>query len=196
MAEPLQRYYHGSSMGGTFRPGDRLSVMPVDFARLRRGDVVVFLPPGGEALETVHRVVATCAEGLVTRGDNNPFADSQPLSAAELVGRVTHAQRGRRTWRVADGWRGLLRARLLRLRFPLYRLAVWLGGPFYRWLRRSGLAQRLWHPSIQILELRDGDKVLFKYIHRGRTVAEWRPLEGRFTCRKPYDLLIPPPQGE
>ena len=36
------RFYHDRSMAGTFRPGDYLTVVPLGFADIRPGDLVVY----------------------------------------------------------------------------------------------------------------------------------------------------------
>jgi signal peptidase I len=188
-------FYHGSSMLGTFRPGDRLTVAPVSFADLRPGDVAVFrgANPQNDSDTIVHRVMALGPAGLVTRGDNAPIADRHLLVPANLVGRVTHVERGGGTRPVSGARLGLLRARVLHARRPIMGLIAIVGRKPYRWLRTSGLVRRLWRPTITKSSFRTGRGQLVKYVCGGRTVAWWWPEEGRFECRQPYDLLISPP---
>lgn len=193
------RFYRGRSMVSTFRPGDYLTIGPASLESVQTGDVIVFegLDAAGEPDVIVHRVVGVRPEGLATRGDNNPWADGDPVTGDNLLGRVTHFERGGRRRRVRGGQWGLLYARLLCGR----RWAVWrgrqaaasLGRRPYRWLRNSGLAPRLWQPAItRVYLVADGDPVV-KYVCGGRTVARWWPETGRFQCRKPYDLIISRP---
>ncbi len=188
-------FYHGDSMRGTFRPGDRLTVEPTALSELCVGDVVVFhgvnCREGADTI--VHRVVATRADGLVTCGDNAMMADLYTLTAERLVGRVIQVERRGRTWAVRNGWAGLWRVRALRLLRFIIRLLALIGRWPYRGLRASGLVRRFWRPVITRVYLRTERGLLVKYLHGGRTVAWWRPTERRFECRKPYDLVIDSP---
>lgn len=196
-AQDRTRFYRGRSMSGTFRPGDRLTLEPVNVDDVRPGDVVVFASGEGEARDDlVHRIVAATPHGLVARGDNNPLPDGTLVTAGNLLGRVTHVERGGRTWPVPGGWRGLLRARLQRIRLALLRQAKTVGGPAYHTLRSSGLIGRWWQPPVQRMRVLTGVGPVIKYVSNGRTVAEWWPDQGRFECRKPYDLVIPRPEAE
>ena len=197
--EENRRFYRGVSMLGTFRPGDYLTVEPVPLAAIRPGDVVIYRgrEESGEPESIVHRVVAITPGGLATKGDNSPYVDGQPVTQDTLLGRVTHAQWGGRVRPVWGGRRGLLRARMLHARCAMQRLGwQWLsivGRRPYRWLRESGLVDRLWQPAITPVRVETEDGPLVKYVHRGRTVAWWWPERGRFRCRRPYDLMISRP---
>jgi hypothetical protein len=63
-------------------------------------------------------------------------------------------------------------------------------GP-YRSFRESGLIRHLWRPSIVRVRVMTENGPLLKYICGDRTVAWYWPEYERFTCRKPYDLVIP-----
>jgi hypothetical protein len=179
-------------MRGTFRAGDCLSVAPASMADIHPGDVVVYrrLNHWAKTDELVHRVVAVVPGGLVAQGDNNPCADTALVTADNLLGRVTHVERGGKTWPVRGGRVGLLRARLLHAPRPIWRLITRVGRGPYRWLRESGLIARLWQPSLLKMRLVTENGPLVKYVCRGRTVAHLWPAEGRFECRKPYDLVL------
>ena len=62
-------------------------------------------------------------------------------------------------------------------------------------LRKSGLISRLWHPRITQIRLQTARGSLVKYSCAGRTVARHWPEIGRFECLKPFDLVIPRPDG-
>jgi signal peptidase I len=198
-AEPAQdgiRFYRGRSMAGTFRPGDRLTLEPVTVDDIRPGDVVVYASDqGGDREELVHRIVAVTPDGLVPRGDNNPCPDSMLVTADNLLGRVTHVQRRGRITSVRGGRRGLLHAYLWRSRVVLWRWAKAVGRWPYRKLRSSGLVARWWQPPVRRVRIATENGPVVKYVCDGRTVAEWWPEQNRFECRKPYDLVIPPPDG-
>lgn len=188
--------YHGNSMAGTFRPGDYLIIESVRLADVRPGDVVIYRGQENarESEEVVHRVVAIAPDGLVTRGDNNPRVDDMPVSQEALLGRVTRVERAGRVRPVRGGRWGLLQSRALRAwrrarqcSWQVLRLA---GRWLYRWLRTSGLVRWCWRPTLIRLLVTNGDGLVVKYIHRGRTVALWRPATRRFRCSRPYDLII------
>lgn len=189
-------FYRGSSMLGTFRSGDYLTVEPGSIAAIRPGDVVIYRgrDQAGEPEDVVHRVVAVTPGGLVTQGDNNPQIDNVLVTQDMLVGRVTHVERAGRTRPVQGGEWGLLGVRVrhawrrvLRLGWRLLRI---VGRRPYRWLRESGWARRLWRPEMMRVLMITEDGPLVKYVSGRRTVARWWPETGRFQCRRPYDLVI------
>ena len=189
--------YRGGSMLGTFRPGDRLPVEAASLDEVRPGDVVALRVacPSGDAAELVHRVVCLQQGGVVTRGDNNRSNDLDLVTAETLLGRVTRVERGGRVRPVRGGRLGQARARLLHARIHVRDFAVRVGRRPYGWLRRSGMVPRLWRPQITCLRVATDKGDLVKYLVAGRTVARWWPEENRFECDRPYDLVIPTPDG-
>jgi signal peptidase I len=189
------RFYRGRSMKGTFRLGDRLRLELVTLDDVRPGDVVVYASDyKGHREELVHRVVAVTPKGLVPRGDNNPCPDAILVTADNLLGRVTHVERGGRTMSVAGGQRGLFHAWLWRSRVALWRWTKSVGRRPYRRLRSSGLVARLWQPPVRRVRIVTENGLVVKYVCDGHTVAEWWPQQNRFECQKPYDLVIPRPE--
>ena len=74
-------------MSPTFEPADIL-VTQRHPKRVLVGDVVVF-PRAGWPGGVAHRVTAVLPKGLlVTRGDDNPIADRDPLASSSITGRV------------------------------------------------------------------------------------------------------------
>jgi signal peptidase I len=133
-------YCLGPSMRPTLKAGDLLRIAPYNGLEPQVGDVIVFQAPGDEKHIT-HRVVAVTPQGVRTRGDNNNLVDPCFLKLENIVGRVTHAERGKRRKRVAGGYAGCLQARVLyvlRVVRPQVRIA--LAYP-YRLLYRSGIFQ-------------------------------------------------------
>lgn len=63
-------------------------------------------------------------------------------------------------------------------RFVLETSRRLLGGAYYR-LGRSGWVKRCWHPSFLKVRLRTEDGPLVKYVHHGRTVAQYWPEDNR-----------------
>ena len=215
------RFYRGRSMRGTFRPGDCVRMKSVILSELRSGDVVIFrrlkhqeLTGGncqvGDGSQTselhvmeeaqtedelVHRVIAIQSDGLVTRGDNNAYADAALVTADNLIGQVTYLERGKKLHPVHGGWVGLWRIRLLRTwKFYLWKHIARIGSVPYHWLNSSGWVARIWHPSFVKLQLLYEGGTLVKYIYRGRVIARWWPQRVRFDCQKPYDLVLHCPE--
>lgn len=115
--------YRGNSMRMVFRDGDGILVDKCRYEELRPGDVVCFIL--GER-RTVHRLIDR--EGR-TCGDNNDRIDPGSLTADKLVGRVSAFRRGRRTFHVHGGSRGMLEFRLHRARRRTVRAAAKLFSP-------------------------------------------------------------------
>ncbi len=182
--------YRGSSMEGTFREGDLLVVSPASPAEVRPGDVIAFRrrERDGRVSLVAHRVRRCTGGGFVTKGDQ-ANKDDGSIPTDDLVGRVEWVWRDGRVQRVWRGRAGRLWANLVRLRHVLFRL---LAVPA-RLLRASGLVRFLWRPDVVLVHLMGEEGRLIKYVHRGRTVAWWRPGGGHFRARFPYGLVLTPP---
>ena len=180
----------GDSMWGTLADGDCLWVSPISFQSLQVGDVVAF-EAGGKVV--VHRIVGRAENFFRTQGDGNWSRDSAPLTAANLVGKVTDRDhRGVRS-PVAGGARGHRRAIVLRA-ISRWRLRLRHGrASSYGLLRASRVAALFWRPRIAVVSFASPEGSTVKYIHRGRTVAFWRPQARKWECRMPYDLILFPP---
>lgn len=194
--EKNNRFYKGQSMEGTFRFGDRLIIEFVPIPDIRLGEVVVYrkLNHNSTEEEVVHRVVGSCPNGLVVRGDNNLFADSTLVTEYNLLGRVSYVERHGKRIYVFSRRFGLLRARTLyACRHAMQwflRFVYGLSKKYYHCLRDSGLILRFWQPSINKVRFMTANGPLIKYVCRNRSVAFYWEGIGRFKCRKPYDLVI------
>jgi signal peptidase I len=71
------------SMAPSLRPGD-VVLMDATAARPDVGAVIQFSDGSGDTI--VHRVAEARREGIVTRGDANPTADSRLLAEADVTG--------------------------------------------------------------------------------------------------------------
>ena len=182
--------YRGESMRGTFQDGDCLWVSPVSFAALQVGDVVAF-QSSGKAV--AHRIAKRAGDGFLTRGDGNLHRDAAPLTRALLIGKVVERERGGVRAAVAGGPAGRRRARLCHGACRLRILLLFPWAPVYRLFRASRLMRLLWRPQIVAARFAGSGGEFTKFIHRGGTVACWIPHEQRWTCRKPYDLILDPP---
>ncbi len=80
-------------MNPTFHDGHLLYVRP-NVRDLSVGDVIVYQDPINK-VNVVHRIVAVSEQGLITRGDNNPYDDPDPILIDQVVGKVDTAEDNR-----------------------------------------------------------------------------------------------------
>ena len=188
--------YKGQSMQGTFSFGDRLIIEHVHLASVRPGDVVVcrVLNHQSNRDMLVHRVMGVGPNGLVMRGDNNSCDDQTLVTQDNLVGKVSHVERGGKRSLVRGNCSGLMVARVFHgwsfLRHTMWKLIRLTGRRSYCRLRESGLIQRLWKPSILKIQLMMTNGPVIKYVCRNRTVGFLWPENDSVTYRKPYDLVM------
>ena len=174
-------------MRGTLAEGDSLWVVPVPAAALQPGDVVAFRS-GKNVL--AHRIVDRNGENYLTQGDGNWRRDSAGVAPDQVLGKVAARERHGVRRAIADGARGRRRAMLLHaLAFMRWLLLAALA-PFYRLLRASRIGRLVWRPQVTAAHFLGPAGSIIKYIHQGRTVACWLAQEQRWTCRKPYDLVL------
>jgi len=185
-------------MKGTLRIGDQLIFERETINKIKKGDVIIFKGANnrGEKKELVHRVISISEFGLITRGDNNFYKDKNPVSGDTLIGRVTHLDRNGHKIRVRGGMAGFRRAKFLQLRLPIKKM-IWVVCKVpYKILRKSDLVPKIWQPEIKKIVLKTQDGVMVKFFLSSQTVALFWPEEGRFYCKKPYDLVIKKPGKE
>jgi signal peptidase I len=186
--------YRGSSMNPTLVEPELLEIIPYADERLiRKGDVILFLAPGGSS-SMVHRVMRVTCEGILTRGDHNRFDDAQKARAAQLRGRVVAARYGNRRRTVHGGPAGLAWHYFLRLWLAIDRHASSVLSPPYRALSRSGLMRR-WLPAKyrpRVMAFQDkrllmlGSHVIGRYDLRQR---KWQ-------VKRPFRLICVPTEIE
>ena len=182
--------YRGPSMRSTFTPGQVLFVDP-EICEIKAGDVILFRTEQGNV---VHRVREVTPQGIRTRGDNNPRDDDDLVQWSQVLGRVEHVDTGDEIQLVTGGSRGLLRADFRWTTWSLFnRLRPGLGW-LYRLLKVKRIVLCFWHPKIVQLALKSELGEMTKYLVNGKTVATWDPQTRQLTCRKPYDMVIQPPQ--
>lgn len=186
-----QRFYRGSSMKATFHQGDLLFVEAALLSELRSGDVVVFARQCANCRkEIVHRVVRQVPGGIITRGDASAYEDAGMVTDHNLMGRVCYKTRGGRTRRVHGGHIGLWRGLLLHFYWGMRRRAVRIIQPFYGRLKGSGFIGRIWQPEITRVCVNTRDARTIQFLYKNRVIARYWPEQGRFECRKPWDLVI------
>ncbi|MGP6204992.1 signal peptidase I [Microbacterium sp.] len=86
----------GRSMEPALPVGTLIVTRPVDPAEIRTGDIITFQLESGQAEVATHRVIGaqSTADGtaaFVTRGDANDVADSTPVIADQIRGRLWYS---------------------------------------------------------------------------------------------------------
>jgi len=168
-------YCLGPSMSPTLRAGDYLAIFPYGDQPLRRGDVVLFRPPGEERL-IAHRLVAVVSTGLKARGDNNDRQDPWPLLPENILGRVVQVERRGRVHSLRGGSAGELYGRVIRC-LTMSRLALFrVFRPAYRWASRTGWLRRVlpWRLRTRVVAIRRPNGIELQLV-AGRFVLGHRP---------------------
>jgi signal peptidase I len=188
--------YKGKSMAGTFKFGDRLLVDPLSLAKMKCGDILVYWRTNKkeEKEYIAHRVIKINCGELMVQGDSNLRPDLRIVTEENFLGKVSHILRGERTINVHGSIIGLVRARIiraimfnrLRLGLIIRKLGRW---PYVR-LRRTNWVARIWRPKIQKMKVMTERGPIIKFTVKNRTVGEYWLENGKFTCRKPYDLIL------
>ena len=188
--------YNGASMAPLFKPGDMLCACIPVWQNIRTGDVVIIHRENhiNHSEHFVHRVVSVNRNSLNTQGDNNSKPDDQVISDNNLVGLVISFGRKGKIYSVRGGRQGLFHARLIHARNWIWSLIKHLGWRAYRWIRRSRLASRVWHPAISQIRVMTDEGLLIKFCFNGRTVARWWPQQKCFQVMKPFDLVLSDPE--
>jgi len=183
--------YLGSSMNPALKPGDRLQVIPCNGQKVRRGDVIVFVPPGGES-RIVHRVVSIDSEGIKTRGDNNFVLDQWVLSPKLILGRVASVKRGKKRRRIFGGLMGQLYHSVVRAINLCNSSVSAILRPSYDWLARSGIFRRCMpaqmRPRVISLNRAAGTEL---QLHLCRhVIGKWLPGHKGWHIRRPFRLFV------
>ncbi|HQL89862.1 MAG TPA: hypothetical protein PLQ15_04620 [Syntrophales bacterium] len=184
-------FCRGESMRPLLRPGDRIRFAPCRAGEVRPGDVILFVPPGRDE-RVVHRVVSAGPDGIRTRGDANPRADSWDIRQSNLVGRAVAIERGGRLIPVAGGLAGCLLAACIRAARRADHLASYLLNPCYRGLARLGLLRALVPRAFrpQVITFERGGTREMHLILGGRIIGR-RPAGARaWSIRRPFRIFV------
>jgi len=176
-------------MRHTFRDGDLLLIESSGHQTIYPGDVIAFRSQS-TSRRIAHRAVKKIAKrAFVTCGDACQIPDCDLVEPEHILGKVVKVVRNDKTYPVFGGVVGLLWSFFLR--FSNH----W--GDIFRHIYHGLRANSFLHlcnasfVSQVILTTPEGQCI--KYLFLGRSVATWQPAQGRFTCRKPFDLFIKPP---
>jgi signal peptidase I len=187
-------FYSGRSMSGTFRDGDRIQIDPCKTIEIKIGDVAIFISQMEKEKKTrcIHRIVAAAKTGFITRGDNNPKNDEEPVTEENLIGRVTRYERNGKMHTVWNGRLGMMRAQVLHGRGHFICTAKFFLRKPYRMIKKTGIVAKLWQPQIETVYFATQDGPLIKYLHNGQTVASCWTDTNCWWFRRPYDFIIDP----
>lgn len=184
-------FCRGESMRPLFRPGDWIVFVPCRVEELKRGDVIIFLPPGKQE-RVVHRVVSNGPESVRTQGDANPYGDAWQLRQVNIVGRAVAVERGGRVIPVASGLAGRLLAACVRAVRRADHLASYILNPCYRGLARSGLCRAVLFPALRprvVVFERGGSKEM-QLVLGGRVIGRRPADESAWTIHRPFRIFV------
>lgn len=181
-------------MNPTFRDADILEIIPYDGKKIRRGDVITFMPLDGE-FSITHRVISVSKEGVRTLGDNNSHIDEGYIQPKNILGCVVNARRDNKKLHVYNGMMGRIyaiiirSARRIRIRLRPLRMPVRF---IYLLLCRSGLFRKF-IPSETEFKIfsfsRPNGTELQLYWGR-RIIGHLTPGSSRWHIKVPFRLFI------
>lgn len=187
-----QYIYTGNSMHPVFKPGQLLYVRPI-LDEPCVGDIIVFFDPQSK-IHVVHRVIKVENGQIHTRGDNNPSEDQNTVNPKDIIGVVVKADQAGTITKVWGGKAGYHRSKFQIFTKGLINFLKKLVYPIYKIIKSVRIVPKIWHPEIQKVQLKTPAGEVIKYIHQGKTVAQWNSASKRFTYKHPYDLVINPPE--
>ena len=186
-------HYRGRSMWPCFQDSDLLEIVPVDMARIRIGDCLVFL--GEKNQHVVHRVIST-GEALKTRGDAMRHADEQAILQHKVIGRVVSCHRMGRKIPVANGLAGRLAGHFFRFAGRIDPQRQARGGQLARWIQRlsSVVLRPIWHRGrVQTLQ-RVGDEPVVVWGLGQIMIGRQSPIDGEWATTWPWKVFVKLPE--
>ena len=183
--------YIGPSMNPTLKSGDQLQVIPYDGHRIRRGDVVVFTPPGSDS-KIIHRIVLMGSQGIRTRGDNCNQVDQWVLKPDHIFGRVAYARRGNMRRRIIGGLLGHLVGAAIRAIHAVDSRVSFVVRPAYDQLIRAGIF-RQWLPDQikpRVFSFDRPTGTELQLLMGRHVIGRWLPGRTRWYIRRPFRLFV------
>jgi len=183
--------YIGSSMSPILKAGDILEIVSYKGQEIRAGDVIVFIPPGGE-YKVIHRIAVMDPQGIRTRGDNCTDVDPWILNREQVLGRVICARRRNKRLRVFGGIIGSLFATLIRVIHSFDSSVSELLRPPYKRLAGVGLFKHLLPKSMEprVISFKRRAGTELQLVIGQRVIGRWPPGESRWHIRRPFRLLV------
>jgi hypothetical protein len=183
--------YIGPSMNPTLKAGDRLHIIPYDGKRIRRGDVIVFIPAGSDS-RIIHRVVSINCHGIRTRGDNCCQLDPWILKPDHILGRVVYARRRNRRLRVFGGSLGHLLGVTIRVINAIDQRVSGLLHPAYEWSARAGMFRRLLPAQMtpRVISFARPEGTELQLLMGRWLIGRRLPGRSRWYIRRPFRLFV------
>ncbi|WP_424358785.1 signal peptidase I [Methanocella sp. MCL-LM] len=180
----------GNSMYPTLKVLDTLFIAPYHDTEVKRGDIIVFIAPGGR--KVTHRIVSIGNEGIMTRGDNNYDVDSWLLKKSDIIGRVIYVRRGSRKFKISGGHAGTLTGFRHHLVCAVKVRASRLLKPVYHLMVRSGLF-RIWLPERlkpRVLSFKRAEGLELQLMMGRKIIGSFDRTTGRWVIKPPFRLFI------
>jgi len=183
--------YIGPSMNPILKSGDRLSIIPYNGKEVGRGDVIAFLPSGGDS-KIIHRVISVGPSGIRTRGDNSSHVDPWILRHDQILGRIVAAQRGNRWRRIFGGMVGRLLAVSVRAIHGVDSWVSFLLRPAYREFARAGIFIRLLPAQMRprVISFDRGAGKELQLLMGRHVIGRWLPGKTGWHIRRPFRLFV------
>ncbi len=183
--------YIGPSMNPILKSGDRLRIIPYNGKEVGQGDVIAFLPSGGDS-KIIHRVVSVSSKGIRTRGDNSSHVDPWILRPDQILGRVVAAQAGMRRRKIFGGTVGRLFVVTVRVIRAIDSHVSYLLRPAYREFARAGIFIRLlpaqMRPRVISFDRPAGTEL--QLLMGRRVIGRWLPGKTGWNIRRPFRLFV------
>jgi len=178
-------------MNPTFRPMDRLEVVPYGKSEIRRGDVVVFVSPRGHKNIT-HRVVDVTRGRIRTMGDNSGAIDPQALEPSSIIGQVRYVRRGKCRVRIYGGHAGRVIVSIIRVqrKAGLFISALVLHPAYNRLARISVFTQALISSRLKVISFKKGVGMEYQALIGGRVIGRILPGMRHWQIARPFRLLV------
>jgi signal peptidase I len=178
-------------MNPTFRTGDLLYLSSYAKRRIRRGDVIVFLPSHGR-LKITHRVISISRQGIETQGDNNNESDLEFLNPENILGRVDYFKRNGKRYRVWGGAVGLLYAFSLHLLLPVKQQVSALLHYPYRFLAELNVLSRIPYlrSKIRVVSFKRACGEELQLLFGSRIIGRLLPGKNEWWIKRPFRLFL------
>jgi signal peptidase len=189
--KPRLLTYVGPSMNPYLKPGERIQVIQYDGEEVRRGDVVVFIPPGGKS-KIVHRVIYVGSQGIKTQGDNCHQADPWLLSPDCILGRAVCARRLHKWRKVSGGSLGHLYGVTIRAINAIEQRLSSLLHPIYEWTARTGVFKRLLPAQMaaRVISYSRSEGRELQLLMGRWVIGRRLPGKSRWNIRRPFRLFV------
>jgi signal peptidase len=183
--------YIGPSMNPILKAGDRLEIVSCKGQKFRPGDVIVFIPPGGDS-KVIHRVVDMDSQGIRTRGDNCTDIDPWILKPEQVLGRVVCARRRNKRLRVFGGPMGRLAATVVRAINWIDSSVSELLRPPYKRLARIGFFKQLIPERVepQVVSFSRPSGTELQLLIGRWVIGRWLAGKSGWNIRRPFRLFV------